>query len=206
MKTDIVEYRTSSVYEGIPKHVLQANKKRLNAFYMERECIENKGDKFIFRYVFYSLEKLKRLTKNSLSKQYESLSPTLKAVEPDKIQSMENKYVMLYGDISSPETKELVDTYLKKHNVQEACPPFYDKINQARNKTDIAYEELQKVLFYCKKKKCPLLFVSVNMLIRDIRFFNLLEESNIDFRCIDFPWFCNENLKLIKAVMLYEQL
>ena len=173
---------------------------------MERECIENKGDKFIFRYVFYSLEKLKRLTKNSLSKQYESLSPTLKAVGPDKIQSMENKYVMLYGDISSPETKELVDTYLKKHNLQEACPPFYDKINQARNKTDIAYEELQKVLFYCKKKKCPLLFVSVNMLIRDIRFFNLLEESNIDFRCIDFPWFCNENLKLIKAVMLYEQL
>ena len=41
-------------------------------------------------------------------------------------------------------------------------------------------------------------------MINDIRFFNLLEESHIDFRCIDFPWFYKENLPLIKAVVLYE--
>ncbi len=40
-------------------------------------------------------------------------------------------------------------------------------------------------------------------MINDIRFFNLLEESHIDFRCIDFPWFYKENLPLIKAVVLY---
>ena len=40
----------------------------------------------------------------------------------------------------------------------------------------------------------------------DIRFLNLLEESHVDFRCIDFPWFCKENLPLIKAVVLYEKL
>lgn len=43
-------------------------------------------------------------------------------------------------------------------------------------------------------------------MINDIRFFNLLEESHIDFRCIDFPWFCKENLNLIKAMVLYVQL
>ncbi|WP_418840383.1 hypothetical protein [Phocaeicola sp.] len=43
-------------------------------------------------------------------------------------------------------------------------------------------------------------------MINDIRFFNLLEESHIDFRCIDFPWFYKENLPLIKAVVLYEKL
>lgn len=35
---------------------------------------------------------------------------------------------------------------------------------------------------------------------------NLLEESHIDFRCIDFPWCCKENLNQIKAMVLYVQL
>ena len=47
---------------------------------------------------------------------------------------------------------------------------------------------------------------SIKDMINDIRFFNLLEESHIDFRCIDFPWFYKENLPLIKAVVLYEKL
>jgi hypothetical protein len=49
-------------------------------------------------------------------------------------------------------------------------------------------------------------FVSLKGMIDDIRFLNLLEESHVDFRCIDFPWFCKENLPLIKAVVLYEKL
>ncbi len=59
---------------------------------------------------------------------------------------------------------------------------------------------------FCQRKKIPLLFVSLKGMIDDIRFLNLLEESHVDFRCIDFPWFCKENLPLIKAVVLYEKL
>ena len=66
--------------------------------------------------------------------------------------------------------------------------------------------ELQKALFYCKRKKYLLLFISVRELIQDIRFYDLLDEYRVDFRCVDFPWFCRENLQLIKAVMLYEKL
>lgn len=68
------------------------------------------------------------------------------------------------------------------------------------------YAELQKALFFCKRKNYLLLFVSVRNMLQDIRFYNLLEEFMVDFRCIDFPWFCRENLKLIKAVILYEKL
>ena len=71
---------------------------------------------------------------------------------------------------------------------------------------NIAYAELQKALFYCKRKKYLLLFISVRELIQDIRFYDLLDEYRVDFRCVDFPWFCRENLQLIKAVMLYEKL
>lgn len=49
-------------------------------------------------------------------------------------------------------------------------------------------------------------YPSLKGMIDDIRFLNLLEESHVDFRCIDFPWFCKENLPLIKAVVLYEKL
>ncbi|MCQ5183158.1 hypothetical protein NE573_24405, partial [Parabacteroides distasonis] len=35
----------------------------------------------------------------------------------------------------------------------------------------IAYAELQKALFFCKRKKIPLLFVSIKDMINDIRFF-----------------------------------
>ena len=54
--------------------------------------------------------------------------------------------------------------------------------------------------------KYLLLFISVRELIQDIRFYDLLNEYRVDFRCVDFPWFCRENLQLIKAVMLYEKL
>lgn len=76
----------------------------------------------------------------------------------------------------------------------------------SKNERAIAYGELQKALIFCKRKRIPLLFVSVKEMINDIRFFNLLEESYVDFRCIDFPWFCRENLDLIKAMVLYVQL
>lgn len=83
------------------------------------------------------------------------------------------------------------EQYLKSNDI---CP----------NST--SYAELQKALFFCQRKKIPLLFVSLKGMIDDIRFLNLLEESHVDFRCIDFPWFCKENLPLIKAVVLYEKL
>lgn len=73
-----------------------------------------------------------------------------------------------------------------------------------KDEQTIAYAELQKALFFCKRKRIPLLFVSVKEMVNDIRFLNMLEESYVDFRCIDFPWFCKENLRLIKAVVLYK--
>ena len=98
--------------------------------------------------------------------------------------------------------------YLQQHNSLKVQLSFFDKRNDSTSKDEqaIAYAELQKALFFCQRKKIPLLFVSLKGMIDDIRFLNLLEESHVDFRCIDFPWFCKENLPLIKAVVLYEKL
>lgn len=183
MKKTVLEYTTNTYQEDIPKQFLQEAKIRLNSFFSEQECVQKKGIQFIFKYAFYSVENPRKVTKQHLIKEY-------------------------YGDNNSPETQKLLAEYLQRHDSLKVQLSFFDKKNDSTYKDEqtIAYAELQKALFFCKRKKIPLLFVSIKDMINDIRFFNLLEESHIDFRCIDFPWFYKENLPLIKAVVLYEKL
>ena len=102
---------------------------------------------------------------------------------------------------------ERLTEYLERNNSLKIQLSFCDEKNsECKTGENIAYAELQKALFYCKRKKYLLLFISVRELIQDIRFYDLLDEYRVDFRCVDFPWFCRENLRLIKAVMLYEKL
>lgn len=75
----VVEYITDTL-EDIPKQSLQTNKRRLHAFFSEQETIEKRGTHFVFRYAFYSVEKLRRPTKQSLFKEYNMLCSDLKAL------------------------------------------------------------------------------------------------------------------------------
>lgn len=72
MKKTVVEYITNTL-EDIPKQSLQTNKRRLHAFFSEQETIEKRGTHFVFRYAFYSVEKLRRPTKQRLFKEYNML-------------------------------------------------------------------------------------------------------------------------------------
>ena len=104
--------------------------------------------------------------------------------------------------------KEYAGVPLEKRSVQPEQIPDMKQYSDIILYGDASSPEAQqqKALFFCQRKKIPLLFVSLKGMIDDIRFLNLLEESHVDFRCIDFPWFCKENLPLIKAVVLYEKL
>lgn len=185
---------TDIYQEDIPKHILQENKIRLNSFFLEQESVQKKGTQFIFRYAFYSVEKPRKITKQHLLKEYAGVPLEKRSVQPEQIPDMKQySDIILYGDASSPEAQQQLAEYLQQHN-------------SLKDEQAIAYAELQKALFFCQRKKIPLLFVSLKGMIDDIRFLNLLEESHVDFRCIDFPWFCKENLPLIKAVVLYEKL
>ena len=206
MKKTVIEYITNTL-EDIPKQSLLANKIRLHAFFSEQETIEKRGTHFVFRYAFYSVEKLRKPTKRSLFEEYNMLCSGLKSIPSREISAMEHKDVVLYGDASSPVVQEQLTEYLERNNLLKVQLSFCDE-EAPKRKTgeNIVYAELQKALFYCKRKKYLLLFISVRDLIQDIRFYDLLDEFRVDFRCVDFPWFCRENLRLIKAVMLYEKL
>lgn len=209
MKKTILQYMTDIYQEDIPKHILQENKIRLNSFFLEQESVQKKGTQFIFRYAFYSVEKPRKITKQHLLKEYAGVPLEKRSVQPEQIPDMKQySDIILYGDASSPEAQQQLAEYLQQHNSLKVQLSFFDKRNDSTSKDEqaIAYAELQKALFFCQRKKIPLLFVSLKGMIDDIRFLNLLEESHVDFRCIDFPWFCKENLPLIKAVVLYEKL
>lgn len=209
MKKTVLEYTTDIYQEDIPKHILQENKIRLNSFFLEQESVQKKGIQFIFRYAFYSVENPRKVTKRHLLKEYAGLPLERRSVQPEQIPDMKQySDIILYGDETSPETQKLLAEYLQRYDSLKVQLSFFDQKNDSTDKDEraIVYAELQKALFFCKRKRIPLLFVSVKEMINDIRFLNLLEESHVDFRCIDFPWFCKENLPLIKAVVLYEKL
>lgn len=198
----------SDGYKSLTKQ-LKIKSGNLNSFFLEQESVQKKGTQFIFRYAFYSVEKPRKITKQHLLKEYAGVPLEKRSVQPEQIPDMKQySDIILYGDASSPEAQQQLAEYLQQHNSLKVQLSFFDKRNDSTSKDEqaIAYAELQKALFFCQRKKIPLLFVSLKGMIDDIRFLNLLEESHVDFRCIDFPWFCKENLPLIKAVVLYEKL
>lgn len=209
MRKTVLEYTTDTYQEDIPRHILQENKIRLNSFFLEQESVQKKGTQFIFRFAFYSVENPRKVTKQHLLKEYAGLPLERRSVQPEQMPDMRQySDIILYGDETSSEARKLLAEYLQRHGSLKVRLSFFDMKDDSTSKNEraIAYGELQKALFFCKRKRIPLLFVSVKGMINDIRFFNLLEESHVDFRCIDFPWFCKENLPLIKAVVLYETL
>ncbi len=209
MKKTVLEYTTDTYQEDIPRHILQENRIRLNSFFLEQESVQKKGNQFIFRFAFYSVENPRKVTKQHLLKEYAGLPLERRSVQPEQMPDMRQySDIILYGDETSSEARKLLAEYLQRHGSLKVRLSFFDMKDDSTSKNEraIAYGELQKALFFCKRKRIPLLFVSVKEMINDIRFFNLLEESHVDFRCIDFPWFCKENLPLIKAVVLYETL
>lgn len=130
-------------------------------------------------------------------------------MQPEQIPDMKQyNDIILYGDNNSPETQKLLAEYLQRHDSLKVQLSFFDKKNDSTYKDEqtIAYAELQKALFFCKRKKITTSIRFHKRHDKRYPFFNLLEESHIDFRCIDFPWFYKENLPLIKAVVLYEKL
>ena len=170
MKKTVVEYITDTL-EDIPKQSLQTNKRRLHAFFSEQETIEKRGTHFVFRYAFYSVEKLRRPTKQSLFKEYNMLCSDLKSTPSGEISDMEYKDVVLYGNTSSPVVQERLTEYLERNNSLKIQLSFCDEeTSECKTGENIAYAELQKALFYCKRKKYLLLFISVRDLIQDIRF------------------------------------
>ncbi len=74
---------------------------------------------------------------------------------------MEYKDVVLYGNTSSPVVQERLTEYLERNNSlkDSSCLSVIKKLQSVKQGENIAYAELQKALFYCKKEE---VFASVH--------------------------------------------
>lgn len=173
MRKTVLEYTTDTYQEDIPRHILQENKIRLNSFFLEQESVQKKGTQFIFRFAFYSVENPRKVTKQHLLKEYAGLPLERRSVQPEQMPDMRQySDIILYGDETSSEARKLLAEYLQRHGSLKVRLSFFDMKDDSTSKNEraIAYGELQKALFFCKRKRIPLLFVSVKEMINDIRF------------------------------------
>ena len=108
---------------------------------------------------------------------------------------------MLYYMVILPLlVQERLTEYLERNNSLKIQLSFVMKKPQnVKQEKILPMQDYRKHCFIVKRKKYLLLFISVRELIQDIRFYDLLNEYRVDFRCVDFPWFCRENLQLIKS-------
>jgi len=135
---------------------------------LEHESVQKKRMQFIFRYTFYSVENPRKATKQHLLKEYAGLLLEKRSVQPEQIPDMRQySDIILYGDNTSPETQKLLAEYLQRHDSLKVQLSFFDNKNDSTCKDEqvIAYAELQKALFFCKRKKIPLLFISIKDII-----------------------------------------
>ena len=97
--------------------------------------------------------------------------------------------IILYGDETSSEARKLLAEYLQRHGSLKVRLSFFDMKDDSTSKNEraIAYGELQKALFFCKRKRIPLLFVSVKEMINDIRFFQSAGGEPCRFQMYRFP-------------------
>lgn len=135
--------------------------------------MQKKGTQFIFRFAFYSVENPRKVTKQYLLKEYAGLPLERRSIQPEQMPDMRQySDIILYGDETSSEARKLLVEYLQRHGSLKVRLSFFDKKDDSTSKNEraIAYGELQKALFFCKRKRIPLLFVSVKEMINDIRF------------------------------------
>ena len=157
MKKTVVEYITDTL-EDIPKQSLQTNKRRLHAFFSEQETIEKRGAHFVFRNAFYSVEKLRRPTKQSLFKEYKMLCSDLKSTPSGEISDMEYKDVVLYGNTSSPVVQERLTEYLERN-----CLFVMKKPQNVKQEKILPMQNCRKHCFIVKGRSicfCSFQFVS----------------------------------------------
>ena len=163
MKKTVVEYITNTL-EDIPKQSLQTNKRRLHAFFSEQETIEKRGTHFVFRYAFYSVEKLRRPTKQNLFKEYNMLCSDLKSTPSGEISDMEYKDVVLYGNTSSPVVQERLTEYLERNNSLKIQLSFCDEeTSECKTGEILPMQNCRKHCFIVKGRSicfCSFQFVS----------------------------------------------
>ena len=83
----LVEFERDQI-ESIPDNLLTRQKIRMQSFYYELYDSYLRGDKYIVRYMFYSLKSVRKLTPLQLRKNFSKLMPKTEPIAPEAMKDI----------------------------------------------------------------------------------------------------------------------
>lgn len=112
------------------------------------------------------------------------------------------RVAFVYGDVSDVASASVLHRCLSELHIEMIGEPYYDA---AESGEECDYKELQKVIFFCDRHKCPLIIVTAGRILQDMKALDLLKNSGIVFCCLDYPWLCRQNIELLQSLLMYEK-
>ena len=178
---------------------LLSQMRKMQAFYYELYDSYLRGEKYIVRYMFYTISAVKRVTRAQLRKQFAAISRKAESVSPENMKALKDEVgkrkILLYTDGNFSQEEALRS--LKQAGLTQP--------EQIFTETEAGtLPELKKAVFYAFRTDAFLLLAhNPEMLSRPL-FYQIVEEYQIPLRSLTFPWMCRRNLKLMQAMTLYQ--
>ena len=182
----------------VPEAELRRQRVIHRAFHTDTPCISHHGDRDVYLYKMYSIDTPARLTAPTLRKLYAGIPKDITCTTPEQLTTMQKKDTILYT-CGQTDTSE-AESFIAANGMNTPLHTFTDRPDATAT---FDYPELQKALFFCSRTRATLIIAHASQIPQDIRALNILETTTVQFRCIDFPWLCRENIRIMKAMALY---
>ena len=198
ISSTLVEFEQSDLIP-VETGKLLSQMRKMQAFYYELYDSFLRGEKYIVRYIFYTLSAVKRVTRAQLRKQFAAISRKAESVPPEEMQALKEevgkKDIVLYTDENFSKEKAFQSLW------KEGLPQPTQIFTETETET---LPELKKAVFYAFRKDAFLLLAHNPELLSRPIFYQIVEEYQIPLRSLTFPWMCRKNLKLMQAMTLYQ--
>lgn len=198
ISSTLVEFEQSDLIP-VETGKLLSQMRKMQAFYYELYDSFLRGEKYIVRYIFYTLSAVKRVTRAQLRKQFAAISRKAESVPPEEMQALKEevgkKSIVLYTDENFSKEKAFQSLW------KEGLPQPTRIFTETETGT---LPELKKAVFYAFRKDAFLLLAHNPELLSRPIFYQIVEEYQIPLRSLTFPWMCRKNLKLMQAMTLYQ--
>lgn len=221
VQSTIVEFEQSGA-ENVSDEMLYRQKARLQAFYYELYNAYKVRERFVFKYIFYSLSQIGNPGKRQWLKQYRNLDPGLSTIVPENLPNLQDEmgaqapvlYIHLpltsrkksSSDatlLSAQETEANILSLFSEKGLPAPAHIFTDNANTAQGQQ---LTDLKKAAFICHKTKSLLLISHSEALLDQPLFYTILQEYEFPVRSLDFNWLCRKNLRLMQAMALYKKI
>lgn len=125
ISSTIIEFERPDI-EHVPAELLRRQGTLLRAFYYEHYDSFVRGGKYIVQYIYYTVKKMRNLTRLQLDKQYSSLSQQAESLAPaESAVRSDDRDVVAYA-YGTPADDSRLSDWLTAHHLPQPLARFAD--------------------------------------------------------------------------------